>query len=166
MKFRVSTVLAAAGLAALAWLPALAQGVSEYAAGKLRIERPWSRATPRSAPVAAGYFKITNAGAEADRLTGVVSDISGHSTIHEMAMEAGVMKMRALANGLEIKPGASVELKPGGFHLMFEDLKAGLTEGQSFKAALIFEKAGRVEVDFAVMALGAAAPGAGQSHQH
>ena len=75
------------------------------------------------------------------------------------------MKMRPLARGLEIKPGESVELRPGGYHLMFEQLKGGLAEGQKFKAALTFEKAGKVEVEFAVMGMGAMSPGGPADHR-
>ena len=138
--------------------------------GSLMIEDAWSRATPRSAPVAGGYLKITNTGATADRLLGGQSTISGAFSVHEMAMDGGVMKMRPLANGLEIKPGASVELKPGAYHIMFDQLKAGLVEGQAFRATLTFEKAGKVDVDFAVMGMGATSAGAqhnhGGGHQH
>ena len=141
-----------------------AQTAGEYTLGALKIAQPWSRATPRSAPVAAGYLKITNTGAEADRLVSLVTSIAGKPSIHEMAMDNGVMKMRPLAAGLEIGPGKSVELKPGGFHLMFEDLKGGLTEGQKFRATLAFEKAGKIEVEFAVMGMGASAPA--MDHRH
>ena len=143
-----------------------AQPAPEYTLGGLKISQPWSRATPRSAPVAAGYLKITNTGADPDRLVSVVTTIAGKPSIHEMAMDNGVMKMRALPAGLEIRPGASVELKPGGFHLMFEDLKGGLTEGQKFSATLVFEKAGKIDVDFAVMGMGAMAPAAMDHMNH
>jgi copper(I)-binding protein len=63
--------------------------------------------------------------------------------------------MRPLPNGLEIKPGETVELKSGGYHLMFMDLKQPLKQGETFKAKLQFEKAGSLEVDFSVNALGA-----------
>jgi copper(I)-binding protein len=149
---------------ALAAGESLAQTSPSFIVGKIRIEQPWSRATPRSAPVAGGYLKITNTGEEPDRLVSGESLISRKFSVHEMAMDGGVMKMRPLAAGLEIKPGASVELKPGGFHLMFEELKGGLTEGQKFKATLVFEKAGKVEVEFAVMSMGANAPGMQMDH--
>ena len=138
-------------------------------AGKLKIEQPWSRATPRGAPVAGGYLKITNTGEASDRLLSGETTIAARFSVHEMAMEAGVMKMRPLAGGLEIKPGATVELKPGGYHVIFEELKGGLSEGQKFKAVLTFEKAGKVQVEFAVGGMGATAPGAasaGGGHHH
>ena len=164
-------LLALSGLCATLGAPStFAQKAPAFTLGKLRIEQPWSRATPRSAPVAGGYLKITNAGDTSDKLISGETSISGKFSVHEMAMEGGVMKMRPLAQGLEIKPGASVELKPGGYHVMFEELKGGLSEGQKFKATLVFEKAGRVEVEFAVMGMGATAPaaqsGQGGHHHH
>jgi copper(I)-binding protein len=65
--------------------------------------------------------------------------------------------MRELKAGLEIKPGATVELKPGGYHIMFMDLKQPLEQGQRIKGALTFEKGGTIEVEFAVEAAGAPA---------
>ena len=76
----------------------------------------------RGAQVAGGYLKITNNGNEADRLIGGSAASPARFEVHEMAMESGVMKMRQV-NGLEIKPGETVELKPGGMHVMFMDLK-------------------------------------------
>ena len=68
------------------------------------------------------------------------------------------MKMRALSNGLTLAPGQSVDLKPGGYHLMLMGLKQPLKEGASFSGTLKFEKAGEVPVTFNVLGMGAAAP--------
>ena len=76
-----------------------------------------------------------------------------------MTMEGGVMKMRPVAGGLEIKPGETVTLAPGGFHVMFVDLKHPLQQGQTVKATLKFEHAGTVDVDYPIAAIGAPAPG-------
>ncbi|MBN9022005.1 MAG: copper chaperone PCu(A)C, partial [Rhizobiales bacterium] len=73
---------------------------------------------------------------------------------HEMAVVDGVMTMRELPDGLPIPAGGSVELKPGSYHIMFVGLKAPLKEGESFKGTLTFEKAGTVQVEYAVQALG------------
>jgi periplasmic copper chaperone A len=126
-----------------------------YKVGALVIETPWSRATPGGAKVAAGYVRITNGGATPDRLVGGTAIVAGKFEIHEMSMQGDVMRMRPLDTGLEIKPGQTVELKPGGLHLMFMDLQRPLKEGETVKGTLVFEKAGTVEVDYAVRALGA-----------
>jgi hypothetical protein len=127
----------------------------DYTVGPLRIVHPWSRATPRGAAIGAGYLVIENKGNIPDRLVSVAAEIAGSTEIHEMKMEGGVMKMRPLAQGIEIAPGANAILAPGGYHLMFLDLKRPFVQGQRFKATLVFEKAGAVEVEFAVEAMGA-----------
>jgi copper(I)-binding protein len=126
----------------------------EYKAGSLHIGHPWARATPKGAKVAGGYMKITNNGTEPDRLLGGSSLSSGRFEIHEMRTENGVMHMRPLPKGLEIRPGATVELKPGSFHIMFMELKEPFQEGKRVKGSLTFEKAGTVEVEYAVEKVG------------
>jgi hypothetical protein len=71
-----------------------------------------------------------------------------------MTMDGGVMKMREVQGGLEIKPGETVELAPSGLHLMFVDLKQPLAQGQHVKVTLNFEKAGPLEVEYTVEAVG------------
>jgi copper(I)-binding protein len=152
---RTSFIIAAVFAVSLA-IPAQAEDVS---AGSLKISAPWVRATPKGAGVGAGYFKITNTGAAPDRLVGGSSDVSSRFEIHEMSMDNGVMKMRPLANGMELKPGQTIELKPGGYHVMFVGLKNALEKGQHVKATLQFEKAGKVDVDFVIEGVGAQSGG-------
>jgi copper(I)-binding protein len=144
--------LIAAVLAVWAGVPAQADDVT---AGPLKISAAWTRATPKGASVGGGYLKITNTGTTPDRLTGGSTDVASRFELHEMSMDNGVMKMRPLGQGLEIKPGQTVELKPGGYHIMFVGLKQQLEQGQHVKATLVFEKAGKVDVDFAVEGVGA-----------
>ena len=143
-------------LAAALALPAHADDV---AAGSLKISAPWARATPKGATVGAGYMTITNNGSAPDRLVGGAAEVSNRFEIHEMTMDNGVMRMRHIAKGLEITPGQSVELKPGGNHVMFLGLKKPLAQGEYVKATLVFEKAGKVDVDFTVESIGAQRPG-------
>lgn len=133
-------------------------------AGALMIEAPWTRATPSGAKVAGGYVTITNRGPEADRLVGGSFPLAGRFEVHEMATANGVMTMRELPKGLEIPAGGKVELKPGGFHLMFLDLRAQLQPGQPVKGTLVFEKAGTVEIEYQVAPIGARAPAGGHAH--
>jgi copper(I)-binding protein len=137
-------------------------GVSTFKLGDLTVTSPWTRATPGGARIAGGYLKITNNGTVADRFLGAKSDMTDRVEIHEMSMSDGVMKMRPLPNGLEIKPGETVELKSGGYHLMFMDLKQPLKQGDTLKATLQFEKAGALDVNFNVNALGATSGAAPQ----
>ena len=80
--------------------------------GSLKISTPWARATPKGASVGGGYMKITNTGTAPDRLVGGSTDISSGFEVHEMKMEGGVMKMRPVAGGIEIKPGQTVDARP------------------------------------------------------
>ena len=144
-------------------------GSKVYKIGSITIETPWARATPGGAQVAGGYMKITNNGKEADRLIGGSVPFAGRFEVHEMTMDGGVMKMRELPKGLEIKPGETVELKPGGYHLMFQELKNGLKQGETVKGTLVFEKAGKVDVEYRVGPIGGGAPSGGASgggHSH
>jgi copper(I)-binding protein len=129
---------------------------SDFKVGSLSVVDPWSRATPKGATVGAGYMKIVNSGTTPDRLISGSSDIAPKFELHEMKTENGVMKMRPVPGGLEIRPGATVELKPDSFHIMFVGLTKPLLAGESFKAALVFEKAGTVNVEYDVLAMGAA----------
>ena len=140
----------------------------DYKVGGLEIDHPWSRAVPKGATVAAGYVTIKNTGTEPDRLVSGSTPVAGKLEIHEMTMDKGVMKMRPLAAGLEIKPGETVELKPESFHLMLTNLKQPIEKGKPFAASLVFEKAGPVDVEFAVEAVGAtpAAAPAHDAHHH
>jgi len=120
------------------------------------VSNPFARATPPGAKVAGAFMTIKNVGPDADRLVSVSSPAAGLVEIHEMAMEGGMMKMRAL-KGIDLKPGATVELQPGGYHVMLEDLKQPLKQGEQIPVKLTFEKAGVVEVMVHVEAMGAAA---------
>lgn len=128
---------------------------ADFSVGALKIHDPWSRATPKGAPVGGGYLTITNTGTTPDRLIGGSTAISKGFEIHEMTMDKGVMKMRMMPNGLEIKPGETVTFKPSGYHLMFTGLKSQLTKGEHVDATLKFEKAGEVKVQFDVAGIGA-----------
>jgi copper(I)-binding protein len=127
--------------------------------GGLKISAPWVRATPKAAPVGGGYLTITNTGSAPDRLIGGSSDAALRFEIHEMTMVNGVMKMRPVGRGLEIKPGETIEFKPGGYHVMFIGLNKPFEQGQHVKAILKFEKAGEVPVDFSVEGMGAQSGG-------
>ena len=78
-----------------------------------------------------------------------------------------MVKMRVLEKGIEIKPGETVELKPDGMHVMFEGLHAPLLEAGRVQGTLVFEKAGSIDVDYAIEPMGTrAAPSAAPVHNH
>ncbi|MEQ8481607.1 MAG: copper chaperone PCu(A)C [Hoeflea sp.] len=142
----ITIALAAAALG----LSATASLAHDYKLGALEIGHPYARATPPNAPVSGGYLTIRNNGETADRLIGGKAGFADRVEIHEMSMENDVMKMRELADGLEIPAGGEVELKPGGYHIMFIGLDSRMAEGDSRPVTLTFEKAGSIEVDFSV----------------
>lgn len=126
----------------------------EFKVGDLEIEHPWSRATPAGAKVAGGYFTIINNGSAPDRLVSISSDISDKAELHEMGVKDGVMTMRPVTGGLDVPAGGKVALAPGGYHLMFIGLKRQPKQGEKFAATLTFEKAGTVNIEFAVEGMG------------
>ena len=137
-----------------------------YKLGALTVTAPWTRATPKGADVAGGYLAVTNSGTQADRLVGGSVTIASRFEIHAMATTDGVMKMRYLDKGLEIKPGETVELKPGGLHIMMTGLNAPVKQGDEIKGTLVFEKAGTLDVEFTTLGVGAGAPASGHEHAH
>ena len=132
-----------------------------YKLGNLEIAHPWAKATIQGAPVAGGFMKITNNGTAPDRLIKITADVADTIQIHEMKVEDGIMMMGEVPGGLEIAPGATVELKPGGLHVMFMGIKAPFRDGETVKAVLTFEKAGDIAVEFKIQA-----DKAGQGHKH
>ena len=133
---------------------AAAGSALEFKAGDIVVDEPWSRATPKGAPVAGGYMVIRNDGATEDRLTGGTFADAGKVEVHEMSMENGIMKMRELPNGLAIPPGGSVTLDPNGDHLMLMDLKRQLTPGDVVEGELDFARAGKLAVEYRVGGIG------------
>jgi copper(I)-binding protein len=147
--------LALAALVAVLALPAFAL---DYKLGAIEIGHPWSRATPPSAESGGGFLAITNTGTTPDRLIAVKSPAADKVEIHEMKMDGNIMRMREVEKGIEIPPGATVELKPGGFHVMFMGLRAPFAKDAKVPLTLVFEKAGSIDVDLMVQAMGAQAP--------
>jgi copper(I)-binding protein len=144
-------VLAAAFLLAAA--PACAQ---------VAIEKPWARATAPGAKVAGGYMVIRNNGHAADRLVAASSEVSARVEFHVHEREGEVMRMREVT-GYDVPAGRSFELKPGGAHLMFVELRRAFKEGERVPVTLKFEKAGEVRAELHVGPLGGSAAPA---HSH
>ena len=120
----------------------------EVKVGNLKIEHPMARATVPAQKMSGGFLKIENKGG-ADRLLSASSPASKTMELHTMSMEGNVMKMREV-KAIDIPANGTVELKPGGLHLMFIDLKSQLKPGLSVPVKLKFEKAGEVEVKFKI----------------
>jgi copper(I)-binding protein len=137
--------------------------LAQAAAGSIKIENAYTRATVPGQQVAGGFMTIENKGA-ADQLVSASSPAAGEVQLHEMAMDGNVMKMRQVKD-IVVPAGGAVELKPGGLHLMFMNIKAPLAAGQTVPVKLKFAKAGEVEVKMPVNAMGSGA-GHGGAMKH
>jgi hypothetical protein len=156
----MTRILAIAAVAAIA----VAGGASahDYQLRALHIDHPFARATPPGARSGGVFLSVENKGAQTDRLLTVSTPAAGTAELHQMVLDAGVMRMRAVA-GVDVKPGDRLVLQPGGYHVMLAELKRPLQAGDHFPLTLRFEKAGSIEVSVEVesMAAGAMQPHAG-----
>ena len=141
----------ATGLAMLA----LATSVD---AADLEVRDAWARATPPGAGVAAVYLTIVG-GDAADRLVAAKTDRAAMTQVHAVTESDGMARMRE-AGGVDVPPGTSVMLAPGGLHLMLMNLAAPLVAGQRFIVTLTFERSGTRDVAVAVLAPAQAPPAA------
>jgi copper(I)-binding protein len=132
-----------------------AAAAEKFTVGSIEIDNPWTRATPKGSTVAGAYLTIVNKGTSPDRLVGGSMEGAAQFQVHQMIEEGGVARMRPVEGGLEIKPGDTVELKPSGYHVMVMGLQKPLGQGQHVKGTLVFQKAGKVDVEFAVLPIGA-----------
>lgn len=144
MNHRRFLLLAAAAL----WAGAAA--AHDFKAGELRIDHPYATPTRPGMTTGAVYFRgIRNTGAAADRLVSATTPVAGRVEIHRMQMQGDVMQMRAVP-AVDLPAGATVTMKLGtvdGHHLMLQELKAPLKDGDHFPVKLSFEKAGTHEVE-------------------
>ncbi|WP_191082720.1 copper chaperone PCu(A)C [Roseococcus microcysteis] len=156
--FLRAALMAGASLTASA-MPSGSATAHDFRAGDLQIGHPWTRAVAASASTAAGYMTIRNTGSVADRLVGAETSRVNKVEQHEMTMTDGIMRMRPIPRGIAIPPGQEVRLAPGGLHLMLIGPQGGFTQGARIPLTLVFERAGRVEVELAVEAAGARGSG-------
>jgi copper(I)-binding protein len=131
--------------------PAFAHALRQ---GSMEIIHPWVRAAAAGGN-AGGFLSVTNEGAVPDRLVAVESAIAARVELHTTIDDGGIMRMRALPDGIALPPGDTASLAPGANHVMFFQLKAPLVVGSHIDAVLVFEKAGRVPVEFMVEAAAA-----------
>jgi copper(I)-binding protein len=125
----------------------------DYTLKSLSIDHAFARATPPGAKTGGAFFVVENTGTTSDRLIRVASSAAGGAELHEMAMDGGVMKMRAIA-AMDVPAGGRLELKPGGYHVMMIDLKQPLKAGEKVPLTLTFERAGSIDIAVDVEAMG------------
>lgn len=125
------------------------------AQGALEVRGAWAAPSPGGVDVAAGYVTIVNGTGADDRLIAVSSPRAASVEVHEMSMDGDVMRMRAVEGGLPLPAGETVELAPGGLHLMFVGVTQAFTEGEGIPVTLTFASGGAIETTFPVQAGGA-----------
>lgn len=106
----------------------------------VKVERAWIRARLPGQDASAGYMTLTNAGSAARKLVAASTSAAGSTELHQMSMDGDVMRMRAV-DAIDLPAGQTVELKPGGFHLMLMKLKTPLAKNTSVPLTLTFEDA-------------------------
>lgn len=144
-------------------IAALLMMVAVPAFAQVAIDKPWARATAPGASVAAGYMVVRNKSAVADRLVSASSPAAARVETHVHIHDGGVMKMREVP-GYDIPAAGAFELKPGGAHLMFMDIRRPFKEGEKVPVKLKFEKAGEVDAEFHVGRISGGAPAAHRKH--
>jgi len=138
---------------ALAGALALATGAvaaHEITLGDIEIIHPYVFETPPGAMAGGGFMTIANNGETADRLLAVEADYP-KVQIHQSVVKDGVGQMLPVT-AIDLPPGETVALEPGGYHIMFIGLGNNrFKAGEEIPATLVFEKAGKVEIDFKVV---------------
>jgi periplasmic copper chaperone A len=125
-------------------------GSSWAADSAMMVHNAWARPTVQGQQGGGGFMTLMNHGKADDKLLSASSPAAARVELHTMSMEGEVMKMRQLPN-IAIKAGETLELKPGGMHVMFMDIKKPLENGSKVPVTFEFEKAGKVTVDFQIM---------------
>lgn len=115
----------------------------------LYISGAWSRPAPQGGN-GAGYATFSNSTAKADQLVSASSPVAQRVEIHETMIMSGKAMMHPRPGGLTIPAAGVAALKPGGWHLMLIGLKKPLKAGERFPVTLVFETAGKRQVEFVV----------------
>lgn len=133
--------------ASLAAMPM--EGTAQSGSGHGTMDQTTEHGAMSTGTTTAGYMVIKNSGSEADYLVAAAADIAETIELHNVLMEDNVMRMRPVEK-IEVPAGGEVELRPGGFHVMFIDVTRDVKEGESIPVTLTFERAGTVEVNAVV----------------
>ena len=128
------------------WAAFLLASCSKAGDPDIQIADAWARETVAGQASTAAYMTIRNGGSGDDRLVGVTAPSPAKGMLHANESSGGVSRMREMSSGLAIPAKTSVELKPGGSHVMITGLAAPLPEGAQFDLRLEFEKSGERRV--------------------
>jgi copper(I)-binding protein len=130
-----------------------AQAREETRLGAIVIGQPWSRAAGANANGAA-YMTLRNAGDRPDRLVAASTPAARRVELHTHIREGEVMRMRPV-NDILVPAGQTVQLRPGGLHIMLIGLTEPLAQGGRLPLTLRFAEAGEVTVQVEIQAAGA-----------
>jgi periplasmic copper chaperone A len=120
------------------------------------VTQAWARATPPGARTGAVYITLENRGSTPDRLVSITTPAANSTMMHETIEEDGISQMREIDG--DIAPGATLEMQPGGAHIMLMSLAGPLKEGETVSLTLDFENAEDVTVEAKVSPIGADGP--------
>ena len=109
------------------------------AAAQVKVEDVWVRASLPHQRATGAFMRVSST--TEVRLVAASSPVAAAAEIHEMRLQDNIARMQRV-DGILIKAGEAVELKPGGYHVMLLDLKAPVTEGETVALDLLFERAG------------------------
>jgi len=142
MKYLFTLIAALALNLAVAPAHAAAMNMSTTVKqGDIAVSKVWSRASAGMKRAGAAFMTVTNSGSSDDRLIAAATTVAERVELHTHLMEGGVMKMRQVVN-IEVPAGQTIELKPGGHHVMLFKLSKVFEEGGHYPLTLTFEKAG------------------------
>lgn len=153
----IRPVAIAAFILAMASAAAVSQ-TAEYTLESLSVLQPWTRATAPSQKAGGVFLRIDNSGDQPDRLIAVESDMADVTSLHATIRDGDVMKMRAVEGGVEVPANGHVDLMPGGTHVMLIGLRERLVKDTTIPLTLVFERAGRLQINAVVEAAGSRGP--------
>jgi hypothetical protein len=127
------------------------------------VKDAWVRTSVPGQKATGAFMKLT--AKDGAKLVAASSPVAGVTEVHETKMEGDIMKMKAVAGGLDLPAGKTVELKPGGYHVMLMDLKAALPKDSTIPLTLVFKDAKGMESRLELKVPVATAPMA-SAHKH
>lgn len=151
----------------LSWAIAAAMlsifAASAACAGDVTIDDPFARASAGGAKVGAVFMTLKNSGPAADALVAAESPVAARAELHTHIREGEIIRMRPV-EAIDVPPGGTVSLQPGGLHVMLIDLRQPLRQGEAFPLTLTLAKAGTMTIQVPVKSPAEMAPM--PSHQH
>ena len=109
-----------------------------FALAELEISNPRVKNLPPSVPVRAGYMTLHNPESKAVSIVSLNSDAFGSIEIHQTIAQDGMMRMERVPT-LTIEPDSTVQLAPGGLHLMMMNPVEPTRIGDRLEILILFD---------------------------